>query len=169
MELKPLDDPKLVEKIAEWLAREENYQWLDFGSGKQVLNAASLRIMAQRDIHVIRAFTDDSGETPIGVVGLSNVDRTFKTATPWCVLGDKRYGGKGYAARALSKILMFGFKELGLHSIFAWVVADNAASLKMVERNNFRLIGRQRECHWIDGQVRDRLLFDLLPSEHREL
>ncbi|MBI4638173.1 MAG: GNAT family N-acetyltransferase [Candidatus Rokubacteria bacterium] len=169
MELKPLDDPKLLEQIAEWMALKENYQWLDFGSGKQMLSAVSLKIMAQRDIHVIRAFTDDSGEVPIGVVGLSNVDRRFKTATPWCVLGDKRYAGRGYGNRALSKILALGFRELGLRSIFAWVVADNAVSLRMVERNNFRLIGRQRQCHDIDGRHHDRLLFDLLASEHKEL
>ncbi len=167
MELRPLDDPGLIETIAGWIGRRENYQWLDFGNGKQVLTAASLGIMAQRDIHLIRAFTDDSGEAPIGVVGLSNVDRVFRTATPWCVLGDRRYAGRGYASRALSRILTLGFTELGLHSVYAWVVADNAASLKLVERTNFRLIGRQRECHYIDGRPHDRLLFDLLAREHK--
>ncbi len=125
--------------------------------------------MTQREIHVIRAFTDDSDEVPIGIVGLSNVDRSFKTATPWCVVGDKRYAGQGYGSRAISKILALGFRELGLHSILAWAVADNAASLRLIEHNNFRLIGRQRECHYIDGRPRDRLLFDMLASEHKDL
>ena len=168
MELKPLDDPKLIETIAEWMARKENYQWLDYGNGRQILNAASLKMMAQRDIHLLRAFTADDGDEAIGVTGLSNIDRASKTAmASLCVLGDKRYAGQGYGARALSRILDLGFKELGLQAINAWVVEHNTASRRMAERVNFRYIGRQRRCHYIDGQPYDRLLFDILASEHK--
>lgn len=168
MELKPLDDPKLIETIAEWMARKENYQWLDYGNGRQILNAASLKMMAQRDIHLLRAFTADDGDEAIGVTGLSNIDRASKTAmASLCVLGDKRYAGQGYGARALSRILDLGFKELGLEAINAWVVEHNTASRRMAERVNFRYIGRQRRCHYIDGQPYDRLLFDILASEHK--
>ncbi len=168
MELKPLDDPKLIETIAGWMSRKENYQWLDYGNGRQILTAASLRMMAQRDIHLLRAFTADDADEAIGVTGLSNIDRASKTAmVSLVVLGDKRYAGRGYGARALSGILDLGFKELGLEAINAWIVEHNTASLRMVERVNFRYIGRQRRCHYIDGQPYDRLLFDILASEHR--
>jgi len=168
MKLKPLDDPKLIETIAEWMARKENYQWHDYGNGRQILNAASLKMMAQRDIHLLRAFTADDGDEAIGVTGLSNIDRASKTAmASLCVLGDKRYAGQGYGRRALSRILHLGFTELGLEAIHAWVVEHNTASRRMVERVNFRYIGRQRRCHYIDGQPYDRLLFDILASEHK--
>jgi RimJ/RimL family protein N-acetyltransferase len=170
MELKPLDDPKLIETIAEWMAQKENYQWLDYGNGRQILSAAALRMMAQREIHLLRAFTADGGNEAIGAAGLSNIDRTFKTAlVSLCVLGDKRYAGKGYGTRALSRIIGLGFKDLGLQAMNAWVVEHNTASLRMVERLNFRYIGRQRQCHYIDGRAHDRLLFDLLAVEHKEL
>jgi len=170
MELKPLNDPALIETIADWLSQKENYQWVDYGNGRQILGAASLRMMAQRDIHLLRAFTADDSDEVIGVAGLSNIDRTFKTAlVSLCVLGDKRYAGQGYGTRALSRVIGLGFKELGLESMTGWVVENNTASLRMVERNNFRPIGRQRRCHYIDGRPYDRLLFDLLACEHKEL
>lgn len=169
MELKPLDDPRLIETIAEWMSRKENYQWLDYGNGRQVLSAASLRMMAQRDIHLLRAFTADDGDEAIGVTGLSNIDRTFKTAlASLCVLGDKRYAGQGYGTRALSRIVGLGFRVLGLETIQVWVVEHNIASLRMLERLKFRYVGRQRRCHYIDGRPCDRLLFDLLASEYEE-
>jgi len=59
------------------------------------------------------------------------------------------------------------FQELGLHSVNTWTVEHNA-SRRGAERLGFRFIGRQRQCHLIDGQPYDRLLFDLLASEHRE-
>jgi len=60
------------------------------------------------------------------------------------------------------------FRELGLHSINTWVVENNP-SLRIGERLHYNYIGRQRQCHMIDGRLYDRLLFDLLASEHREL
>jgi len=151
------------------MTQKENYQWLDFGNGNQILNEISLKIMIQRDIHLIRSFTSDSEDAPIGLVALSGISHNFKTATLWYVLGDKSYGGKGYTARAVSKILHAGFKELGLQAVNAWAVESNTPSVRVLTRNNFQPIGRQRKCHYIEGRPFDRLLFDLLASEYKEI
>ncbi len=167
MTLKPLDSVAVIELVAGWLAQKDNHQWLDFGSGRQVPTAAGLKIMTQMQTHVLRVFTADEDDHPIGVVGLNNVDRGFRTATLWAVLGDRSYARRGYATRAVSQMLTLAFQELGLHAVNTWVVEHNP-SIGVAERANFRFIGRQRECHYIDGQPFDRLLFDILASEHKE-
>ncbi len=168
MRLLPLDRSELIELVAGWLGSEENHKWLDFGNGFQCLTPVSLKVMTQRELHVLRVFTPDESDLPIGVVGLSNVDRRFKTAASmWAVLGRKRYGG--YAPRAASKLLTFAFTELGLESVGAWTVEINVPARRALERLGFQYIGRQRRCHWIDGRPYDRLLYDLLATEHREL
>jgi len=168
MKLLPLDRPDLIELVAGWLGKEENYKWLDFGNGVHTVTAVALKIMTQRELHLLRVYTPDDSDLPIGVCGLSNVDRRFKTAgSLWVVLGEKRYGG--YASRAASKLLTIGFRELGLEAVGAWTVDVNAAARRGLERLNFTYIGRQRRCHWIDGRPYDRLLYDLLATEHREL
>ena len=159
----------LVELAAGWLGDKRNYQWLDFGNGVQSLSAVSLKIMAQKDTHVIRIFTADEDGVPIGIVGLSNVDRNFKTATLWAALGDKRYARQNYALRSLSRILTLGFEEIGIQAINAWTAECNTASLHIVKDLHFTPMGRQRQCHYIDGRPYDRLWFDLLASEHKEL
>jgi len=168
MKLLPLDTPEIIEFAAGWLGKKENYQWLDFGNGRQVATPALLKIMAQRETHLLRVYTSGRDDMPIGIVGLNSVDRTFRTATYWVVAGDKSIQNRGYATFALSKLLSLGFRDLGLHSINTWVV-DHNPSLRIVQRLNCRFIGRQRQCHTIDGRLYDRLLFDLLASEHREL
>src|SRR5213080_1235188 len=80
MELLPLDKPELIQLAAQWLGREENYKWLDFGDGAHGLTAISLRIMTQRDLHLLRVFTPDDGDVPIGLVALSDIRRQSKTA-----------------------------------------------------------------------------------------
>jgi RimJ/RimL family protein N-acetyltransferase len=166
VKLLPLDQPGLLQQTAAWLALKDNYQWLDFGDGRQHLTPEWLKIAMQRGTHVVRVFTADD-DTPVGVVGLSNINQHFKIATLWVVLGDKAHAGRGHATRAVSAMLTYGFQELGLHAINTWIVEHNP-SVRVAERVRFRPIGRQRQCHYIDGRAYDRLWFDLLVSEHGE-
>ena len=168
MQLRPLDSPALIQLAAEWLAQKENYQWLDFGDGRQLVSPEWLKIGMQRGSYAIRMFTADDDRTPIGIVGLSNVNQHFKTANLWVVLGDRAYAGQGYASLAVSKMLTLGFRELGLQSIHTWIV-DGNPSIHVANRVKFRPIGRQRQCHLIDGRAYDRLWFDVVASEHEEI
>lgn len=168
MKLLPLDTPELIELVAGWLARKENYQWLDFGSGTQIVTPMLLKIMAQRESHFLRVYSFDRDDTPLGITGLINIDRTSRTAMFWAVSGEKSFRMRGYGTIASSKFLSLAFRELGLHMISTWAVENNP-SLRGIRRLGFRFVGRLRQCHWIDGRRYDRLLFDLLASEHREL
>ena len=168
MKLLPLGTPQLLELAAGWLARKENYQWLDFGNGRQIITPALLKIMTQQETHFIRVYTFEQHDTPLGILGLNSVNRSFKSATFWAVAGEKSFRMRGYATIAASKFLSLAFRELGLHVINTWAVESNP-SLRGLERLGFRFMGRQRQCHYIDGRLRDRLLFDLLAAEHREL
>jgi RimJ/RimL family protein N-acetyltransferase len=168
IELLALDTPRSIELAASWLAQKENYQWLDFGNGRQLVTPALLTIMAQRETHLMRLYTSGKDDIPIGIVGLNDVRRAFRTATLWGVAGEKSFRNRGFANLAASKFLSLAFRELGLRSVNTWVV-DHNPSLRSVERLHFRFIGRQRRCHVIDGRPFDRLLFDLLAEEHKEL
>jgi RimJ/RimL family protein N-acetyltransferase len=167
MKLLPLATTEQIDRVALWLADKRTCEWLDFGNGVQSPGAASLRIMIQRGTHALRLFTADEDDTPIGVVGLSNVDRAFRTATIWIALGERRFAAKGFAYRAGAMMLNAAFGELGLNSVNAWAVDTNHASLRIIRRLRFQLIGRQRQAHYIDGQAHDRLWFDLLAAEFR--
>lgn len=168
MKLLPLDSPALLQLAASWLALEENYRWLDFGGGRQIVTPALLKIMTQRDSHVIRLYTGAHDDDPVGIVGLNDVSRHSRTGTLWGVTGDKSFRSRGYATFGGSRFLTFAFGELGLASVNTWAVEHNP-SVRLIERLGFRFVGRQRQCHRMDGGVYDRLLFDLLAAEHREL
>jgi RimJ/RimL family protein N-acetyltransferase len=168
MQLKPLKSCDDLQLVTGWLTEKDNYQWLDLADGHLRLTPEWLKIAMQRGSYVIRLFTSDGDERPIGVVGLGNINTFFKTANLWVVLGDKTCAKQGYASRATSMMLTLGFSELGLNSIHTWIVEHNP-SIHVCERVRFRPIGRQRQCHWIDGRPYDRLWFDMLASEHEEI
>jgi len=168
VKLRPLDSPELIQLVAGWMAQKENTLWLDFADGKVALTPAWLKILAQRKDVILRVYTANESAVPLGIVALDDINWTFRTARLWAVAGCKSFATRGHATRASSKLLTLGFRELGLHAINTWVVEGNP-SIRAVERLNFRFIGRQRQCHYIDGRPYDRLWFDLLASEHREM
>lgn len=168
MDLVPLDN-HTIPMVASWLGQKENYQWLDFGNGKQSLDAVILRLMIHRPVHHLRLFTAGNAGPSIGIVALSPIDPHFGVAQLWYVLGDKSYSMCGYTSAAVSALLDYGFRVLHLESVNAWAVASNIPSIRVLEKNCFRLIGTQRRCHRLDGVSVDRLLFDLVATEYRPL
>jgi RimJ/RimL family protein N-acetyltransferase len=164
--LKPLESPELIQTAAGWLAQKDNYQWLQFGDGRHILTPQLLKIVIQKDTHLLRVYTSEDG-APLGIVGLDEVNRHFKTARIWVVAGEKNVCGRGYATQAVSKMLTLAFRDLGLNSVSTWIVEHNP-SVRVAEHIGFKFIGRQRQCHWMDGVAYDRLWFDLLASEHKD-
>ncbi|MGM0576159.1 MAG: GNAT family N-acetyltransferase [Myxococcota bacterium] len=164
MKLLPLDED-LLPVAGEWCEHPENWKWLDFGAMGQALTPMALRVMVRRPEHEVRLFTDDE-DHPAGIAALGAVNYDFGTAELWYLLGDKRLSGQGYTTRAVGALLDEAFGALGLESVLSWVVEDNAASARILERHGFRLVGRRRRCHRIGDRIHDRLYFDLLASEH---
>jgi RimJ/RimL family protein N-acetyltransferase len=167
MELITLDNQGLLDRAAGWLSEKRNRQWLDTDSGSQQLGPMALKAMGRSDTHILRAFTSDETAEAIGLVTLSSVNRDFRSAVLWALLGDRDYAAKGYVYRATSAMLTLGFAEYGLECVNAWAVECNHASLRILQKLNFKPIGRQRDCHYIDGRPFDRLLFELQSSDHR--
>ena len=74
---------------------------------------------------------------------------------------------RGYATEAALALVEFGFRELELHRISSWCIADNAASARVLERVGLRAEGRLREHEYFKGRWWDTLLYGLLESEWR--
>lgn len=82
---------------------------------------------------------------------------------------DPEYWGKGYATEAAQAMVDFGFRELALHRISSWCIADNVASVRVLERLGMRLEGRLRENEYFKERWWDTLLYGLLENEWRDL
>jgi RimJ/RimL family protein N-acetyltransferase len=75
--------------------------------------------------------------------------------------------GHGYATEAARVILGFAFSELRLHRISSWCIADNIASVRVLEKLGFHAEGRLREKEHFKGRRWDTLLFGMLEDEWR--
>lgn len=164
--VKPATDESLP-TISGWLAQRDIAKWLDFGPGGRV-TTAGLKIGIARSTERIFTFSPGGAGEPAGVVGLSQINRRFRTAMLWYALGNQCMGGQGLTTQAVEAVLRIAFDHLELDAINAWTVADNRPSLRVLQKTGFQLIGRQRRCHYVDSQPKDRLLFDRLSSRLEE-
>jgi ribosomal-protein-alanine N-acetyltransferase len=73
--------------------------------------------------------------------------------------------GHGYATEAARAIGQFGFAELKVHRIWAWCIADNVASARVLEKIGLKLEGRLRDKEYFKGRWWDTLLYALLKDE----
>lgn len=162
VQVQPAADDDLPTIVA-WLEKPEIAKWLDFGAG-QAATAAALKLGIARGTEKVFTFSPEEAKSPVGVVGLSQIHPTFRTAMLWYALGDPELGGRGLTSRAVLAILDIAFGDLTLEAINAWAVAENRPSVRILEKAGFRLIGRQRRCHRIDDRPCDRLLFDCVSN-----
>ena len=79
-----------------------------------------------------------------------------------------QHWGHGYATEAAGAIVEFGFKQLGLHRIWACCIADNVGSAHVLEKVGMQAEGRLRENEYFKGRWWDTLLFGILDYEWKD-
>lgn len=106
---------------------------------------------------------------PIGITGLLQINRRHGTAECYCVIGEKTYWGKGLGTEVHALLIDWGFKNLGLHKIWADIRAENTAIIKVIERLGFKVEGTLRQQRIIGGKRVDVVRIGLLRDEFYQL
>lgn len=102
----------------------------------------------------------------IGIIDLSDIDWHDRKAEIGYWIG-KRFWGKGLMTEAINLTARFGFSELKLNKIYARVFEGNIASMKALEKNNFRHEGILRKEVIKYGRWIDEYYYGLLKSEYK--
>jgi ribosomal-protein-alanine N-acetyltransferase len=73
--------------------------------------------------------------------------------------------GKGYATEAAQAVVEFGFSTMGVHRVWASLVADNTGSAHVLEKLGMQLEGRLRDAEYFKDRYWDTLIYGMLASE----
>lgn len=74
-------------------------------------------------------------------------------------LKDDQYKNKGYMTEAIAVVLEYGFNEMNLHRVEAFVGPNNTPSLQLMKRFGFVQEGHLREHYLRKGVYEDSLVF----------
>jgi len=122
----------------------------------------------QRDDQKTRMYSVKNSEMElIGVCGLTDIDLINRRAEFSLYVG-LEFQGHGFSKPILKTLFSYGFKELGLRSIWGETFEDNRAqdvfrSIGMIED------GRRRQFYVKNGKHCDAILFSMLNTEFAEL
>ena len=100
----------------------------------------------------------------IGTCGFHCYDEANNAAEVGYDLSDEHWRN-GYMSEALKEILIFGFEELNLHKVSAYVYPENTASSSLLEKLGFKLDGVVRDKHLFRGKYYDHNLYSLFENE----
>jgi RimJ/RimL family protein N-acetyltransferase len=106
-------------------------------------------------------------EAPDHLIGLVKLALNFSDIREWEIgwALHPAYWHQGYAHEAASALLDFAFRTLNAHRVVAFCHADNAASVRLMQRLGMQCDGTLRETRrWQDTWV-DEYVYSLLERE----
>ncbi|MFZ5825491.1 MAG: GNAT family N-acetyltransferase [Bacillota bacterium] len=102
--------------------------------------------------------------TPIGACSLREFDRANRAEVS-LIIGERSAWGCGYALESMRLLVNHGFADLGLHSLWLVVRADNHRAVTLYERLGFKHDGVMRASALVDGVYYDKYLMSVLAGE----
>ncbi len=98
---------------------------------------------------------DKAGEI-IGGITLLHIDGHKAELGYWLA---RSYWGQGIITSAAKLVCAFGFKQLKLQRIYATVLPENKASIRVLEKAGFKFEGRLRKLHKRGKRLLDALQY----------
>lgn len=116
------------------------------------------------ELKYIRFYVFEKGndKTIIGTISFSNI---LKYPYSNACIGykfDREYQHLGYATEAVTCAAFAMFRDAGFHRLEAYVMPDNLASTKLLERIGFEYEGISREFICVRGEYKDHLRYALI-------
>ncbi len=155
--LRPLE-PEDFGVVAEWLSVPSTNRWLTSEWRGRIVTPALIAAVQRSKRNQLLIV--ESSEVAVGLVGLADIDDLDKTAMIWYIRGVAGNAHKGALSRGVGQAVSFAYAEIGLSSVYAWIMADNIASRRVLERNQFREVGVIRNAAYSNGVCVDRVYFD---------
>jgi ribosomal-protein-alanine N-acetyltransferase len=120
---------------------------------------------AREDLGYAFLIFNDGDDRLLGGLSLSNVRRGVTQAAVlgyWLGLPFVR---QGYMTAAVTAVVAYAFEDLHLHRLEAATMPNNAASIRVLERNGFRREGIARRLLKINGAWEDHMLHALVAED----
>jgi RimJ/RimL family protein N-acetyltransferase len=115
----------------------------------------NLELSKKRNKQEINFAIEVNGEV-VGGIGLGYIDNCSAEIGYW--LG-RRYWGQGIMTEAVKLVTKYAFEKLGLKRVYAYVFWGNKQSVRVLEKNGFKLEGKLKKYAKKGNKFLDALLF----------
>ena len=110
---------------------------------------------------------DKKTDKIIGLCGFHTWHTDHNRAEIGYGLFDDNYKGQGIMSEVLTLIVDYGFRNMGLERIEAFVSPNNIPSIKLLKRIKFKEEGYLKHHYFHNNKMDDSIVFALLRSEYQ--
>jgi len=101
----------------------------------------------------------------IGSTGLHRYERTHKRAASGTLIGKPAYWVRGLGSEVVRLRTDYAFEQLDLHKLNSEVIHGNSASLRMLMRVGYRIVGLFRDHFLRDGEWLDFYILECMRED----
>nr|WP_255613819.1 GNAT family protein [Pseudogemmobacter faecipullorum] len=94
---------------------------------------------------------------PVGTIKIGPIDMNNKTSDLACLIGNRRYVGKGLASRAITQANHVAFQKYDVRRLQSGMYENNIASIKAYCRAGWFIEAIMKGYYWVDGAPIDRV------------
>lgn len=105
----------------------------------------------------------------IGNCAVAGINWRHQRAETGTVIADKTFWGQGIASEIMIMRRNWAFRNLPLHKLTSGYLAPNIASGKMQEKAGYRIVGKQKDQFFRNGQWIDHILTEITRSEWEQI
>ena len=128
-----------VEKKVEWINNPKNNEYLHYDL-PLTIEGTRTWFLKKDNAHRMDGVIEYKG-TPVGVIGLLQIDDVNKKAEFYITIGSTEYKHKGIATIATRLLIDYAFDELKLKKVYLNVDEKNENACKLYEKVGFQCEG----------------------------
>ena len=168
--LRSLELSDINQDYCDWYSNEDRH--LDYFSGSgRVFNKESLVKDFKDGIESSRWFyyliVSKSGDA-VGNIKIGPIDLRNRTSDMVCLVGDRRFLGKGIATKAISKAVEIAFDKYDIRRLQTGMYASNIGSIKAYTRAGWSIEATFRGFYLVNGKSEDRVCVCYLNPKYFE-
>ena len=161
--------PEVYDFVFQNYSEDELRSFLGIASEEQFQNEKDRqekgRAMYNRDVIVFQLI-DKESQKVIGSCSLHNWYYLHRRSELGYAVTDEAFKNKGFMTEAVEAVIDYGFNQIGLNRIEAFVAPYNTPSRKIMEKFHFKEEGFMKQHYFYDGKFDDSLVFGLLREEY---
>lgn len=138
--------------------------FVDLKQAEELIQSWNNRYLERRGFRW--AITPKSEDRVLGTCGFHNWSKEHAKAEIGYELNPD-YWRQGVMTEVMQEIMRFGFEDLGMNRIEAFIDPDNIRSRYLLEKNGFHEEGYLKECFFEKNQFVDAVLFAMLKKQYQ--
>lgn len=165
IQLVPISDISESDLKKFYKIRYSDYVHQNFGGSRPSLEVHLNWAKKVKDLDHYQGFVITKNRNVIGGCSFKNIS-TLNLNAEFDIFISKEFSGKGFGRIGLEELLLFGFKNLGLHRIYAFLIESNQKALRMYKDFGFKEEGVMREHVCKNSEYLNSIIIGILKEEY---